>query len=357
MSQNENMHKVEVGEIRKVETNLIGKQEVFRMLALAESLSLPVLLLGPPGVAKTKTVTDYALAAHPGEDSHGKVFILETDEGSKPAEIKGFPDMQKLLVENKFQRYSAIAEAEFVVINEVDKANGGLRNAMLGVMNEKIVFNGKEQTPCKWKAFVATCNEIPKEEEGNPFWDRFILKMTVSRMTAGDMMKYYEKGDKEFCDQIQLKIPTMDEIRAVEVPGKKLQIFLNKVREKCTDRTLSFVPLLTKAVSLVYGYAVDKALVKVAEIVAGRQVAQELGKVLYTKEMKDVMDKIDLIPGITDPDQLRSTIDQLNTLIEKYYTAGKIKDEDIEDIKKVLLEKTKDHVVAKEVTFEEIESI
>ena len=49
-------------EVRNIETSLINKEEVFKMLALAESTGLPLLLVGQPGVAKTKTVLEYAKA-------------------------------------------------------------------------------------------------------------------------------------------------------------------------------------------------------------------------------------------------------------------------------------------------------
>jgi hypothetical protein len=37
-------------EVRQIETSLINKEEVFKMLALAEATGLPLLLVGEPGV-------------------------------------------------------------------------------------------------------------------------------------------------------------------------------------------------------------------------------------------------------------------------------------------------------------------
>jgi len=352
--------KVEVrsGQVRSINTNLLGKEEAFRLLALAEALNLPILFVGKPGVAKTGTVISYGEGYYGNshEEAMKHTFILETDEGTKPAEVKGFPDMQKLLVENKFEKYAPIAEADFIVINEVDKASGGLRNALLGVMNERIVFNGKDKVPCSWKVFVATCNEIPQEEVGNPFWDRFVIKHEMSRMSAGEVLKYYELGDKTHRKDVKVLIPTKGEIRNVvkSINPKKLELFVSKTREHCTDRTLCYVPELAAAASLVYNTSIDKALVKVAEIVAGRTVANELGKVLHTPEMKEIMDLSNLIPGITDQDQLIETIEKINGKIEGFYKSKRISKDDIEEIKKVLLEVTKDHPIAQEIDFDEL---
>ncbi len=345
-------------EVRTIRTNLLGKEEAFKLLALAEALNLPILFVGEPGVAKTGTVISYGEGYYGNshEEAMKHTFILETDEGTKPAEVKGYPDMQKLLVENKFEKYAPISEADFIIINEVDKASGGLRNAMLGVMNERIVFNGKDKVPCRWKVFVATCNVIPEEEKGSPFWDRFVIKHQMSRLNAGDILKYYSLGDKTYRKDVKVNIPTKQEIRdkIKEINPKKLEIFVSKTREVCTDRTLCYVPELTAAAALVYNTSIDKALVKVAEIVAGRAIANELGKVLHTPEMKEIMDLCNFIPAITDQDQLIETIEKINGKIDGFFKSGKINKDDVEEIKKVLLEVTKDHPIAQEIDFDEI---
>lgn len=82
-------------EVRAVETSLINKEEAFKMLALAEATGLPCLFVGDPGVAKTKTVIEYAKAwlnrdgKMSAQDFAQKIYILETDEGTKASEIKG----------------------------------------------------------------------------------------------------------------------------------------------------------------------------------------------------------------------------------------------------------------------------
>ena len=47
-------------ETRIIKTKLVGKDEVFNVLALGEVTGLPVLLLGDPGVGKTAVVEGLA---------------------------------------------------------------------------------------------------------------------------------------------------------------------------------------------------------------------------------------------------------------------------------------------------------
>jgi MoxR-like ATPase len=325
-------------EVRTIETSLINKEEVFKMLALAESTGLPLLLVGQPGVAKTKTVIEYAKAwlnrdgKMTPQDFANKIYILETDEGTKASEIKGMPDLGKLFTENKYELAAPIAEAEIVVINEVDKASSAIRNAMLGVMNEKFLFNGKHKIPCKWKLFVATCNEIPKEEQDSPFWDRFMLKMTVNRVSAGELVKYYQKGARDYKEKFQIGIPTKAEIDSFEVPANKLEKYLEVGYQHSSDRTLTFVPSLTKAVSFIWDISLDKAMVKTAQIMISQTAGSELQNKLMSPEVKAVMSKVEMLHSYSSNEQLELAVAEIESLINTYTSRGIMDVSQVEEI-------------------------
>jgi MoxR-like ATPase len=325
-------------EVRNIETSLINKEEVFKMLALAEATGLPLLLVGEPGVAKTKTIIDYAKAwlnrdsKMTQQDFMNKIYVLETDEGTKASEIKGMPDLQTLFTENKYELNTPIADADIVIINEVDKASSAIRNAMLGVMNEKFLFNGKHKIPCKWKLFVATCNEIPKEEKDSPFWDRFMLKMEVSRVSAGEMSKYYAKGAREYRESFKIGIPNKAEMTTVEIPSKKLDKYLEVGYTKSSDRTLTFVPNLAKAVSYIWDISVDKALVKTAQIMIDQTAGSELQNKLMSAEVKAVMSKVEMLQSHTTNEQLELAVAEIESLVNAYTTRGVLDESQVEEI-------------------------
>lgn len=324
--------------VRNIETSLINKEEVFKMLALAEATRLPCLLIGSPGTAKTKTVIEYAKAwlnkdgKMTSEDFANKIYILETDEGTKASEIKGMPDLSKLFTENKYEVAAPIAEAEIVIINEVDKASSAIRNAMLGVMNEKFLFNGKHKIPCKWKLFIATCNEIPKEEKNSPFWDRFMLKHTVNRVSSGELSKYYSKGAREYKEKFNIAIPTKSEIDQVNIPVNKLDKYLEVGYGSSSDRTLTFVPMLTKAVTYIWNVSVDKALVKTAQIMISQTAGSELQNKLMSAEVKTVMSKVDMLQSYKTNDQLELALGEIENLINTYTTRDIMDQSQVEEI-------------------------
>ena len=329
-------------EIRNIETSLINKEEVFKMLALAEATGLPLLLVGEPGVAKTKTVIEYAKAwlnkdgKMTAEDFANKIYVLETDEGTKASEIKGIPDLGKLFTDNKYELSTPIADAEIVVINEVDKASSAIRNAMLGVMNEKFLFNGKHKIPCKWKLFVATCNEIPKEEINSPFWDRFMLKLKVNRVTAGELVKYYEKGAREYREKFSIGIPNKAEMSTLEVPVKKMEKYLEVGYQSSSDRTLTFVPGLTKAVSYIWDISIDKALVKTAQIMIGQTAGSELQNKLMSPEVKAVMSKVEMLRSHNNNESLELAIAEIEGLINTYTSRGIMDVGQVEEIEQTM---------------------
>jgi len=325
-------------EVRSIETSLINKEEVFKMLALAEATGLPLLLVGEPGVAKTKTIIDYAKAwlnkdgKMTEQDFMNKIYVLETDEGTKASEIKGMPDLERLFTDNKYDLNTPIADAEIVVINEVDKASSAIRNAMLGVMNEKFLFNGKHKIPCKWKLFVATCNEIPKEEANSPFWDRFMLKMTVNRVSAGEMAKYYDKGARNYRENFNIGIPNKAEIASVEIPTKKLEKYLEVGYAKSSDRTLTFVPNLTRAVSYIWDISIDKSLVKTAQIMIDQTAGSELQNKLMSAEVKAVMSKVEMLHSHSNNEALELAVAEIESLINAYATRGVMDVGQVEEI-------------------------
>ena len=203
---------------------------------------------------------------------------------------------------------------------------------MLGVMNEKFLFNGKHKIPCKWKLFVATCNEIPKDEVNSPFWDRFMLKMTVNRVSAGDMSKYYSKGARNYRESFTIGIPNEAELSTVELASKKLDKYLEVGYNKSSDRTLTFVPRLTKAVSYIWDISVDKALVKTAQIMINQNAASELQNKLMSPEVKAVMSKVEMLHSHSNNEALELAVAEIESLINAYTTRGVMDEGQVEEI-------------------------
>ncbi len=323
---------------RVITTELEGREEAFRVLAVAEAIGKPCLLIGVPGTAKTQTLMDYSKAYYGGDAMMAidKTFILETDEGTKSAEVKGRIDIGSLVKENQYVINSPIVGAEYVLINEIDKASAGLRNSLLGVMNEKFLFNGENKVPCSWKVFCATANEIPEEELNSPFWDRFVFKANISRITKTQLVNYYTKqSGAGKSRQISIEIPTADEISNIvaNMDIEKLKIVIDACHSKLSDRTLSYLPRLIAAVGVVYGKGINQAIVKTAELLCGYEVSKALGKKLEPAEISAIRSKIELLAGYRDVKSIITEVANIRKELERVKALpGVITESDYNDV-------------------------
>jgi ribosomal protein S20 len=267
------------------------------------------------------------------------------------------PDLEQLFTHNKYDLNTPIADAEIVVINEVDKASSAIRNAMLGVMNEKFLFNGKHKIPCKWKLFVATCNSIPKDEEHSPFWDRFILKMTVNRVSPGEMSKYYAAGARDYRESFKVNIPNQTEINNFNISNKKLDKYLEIAYSKNSDRTLTFVPKLAKAVAYVWETSVDKALIKTAQIMVSQSAGSELQNKLITPEIKNVMSKVEMLITHSKPEALELAVAEIESLINTYTSKGIMDEDQVQEVEQTMTAILEKHPAHKKEMNSEFEAI
>jgi MoxR-like ATPase len=317
---------------RKIITNLMKKEETFKVMALGEALNTPILLIGPPGVAKTAAVIDFAKSAVGGMNTTD-LFLLETDEGTRSNAIKGNVDIEALTTKNTYSIDAPITTSKVVVINEVDKASASLRNSLLGVMNERILFNGSKQTKCIWTNFIATCNEIPDDEKDSPFWDRFLVTHEVGRLSRNEMLKYYKKGGKEFKQEHEVTLPEPSDIDAITLDEDKLQKILDKTHDKLSDRSLSFLPIFVKNVMCVWGFSQNKALIKTAELLVDKNTAKELASILVAPEIRAIYDIIDAIGSCMSNSEYNVQYDRLDAAFKVAENANLIGPDDAEDMK------------------------
>ena len=319
---------------RTISTNLAKKSALFNVLALAEAISLPVLLIGKPGVAKTAAVMDYAKAAKGGTLGNSDVFLLETDEGTRSTAVKGNLDMKELTINKNYKIKSPIADAEFVIINEIDKASPALRNSLLGVMNEKVIFNGEEKKSCIWNTFVATCNSIPEDEKDSPFWDRFALTFQVDRLRESEMQEYFANGGRSSLQDYVVNLPDAGQVEAniKKLDGKKIKKVLDLVYDKLSDRTISYIPTLVANIMAVYVTSQDRAFIKAVELLVGKTEAGILAKSIMSKELRQLYDKVDMIASATNDDAYRRIMKEVNDMGTALQQSGKLSPEDQADI-------------------------
>ncbi len=172
----------------KIEEELSGlffeRKEEIRGLIVGLLSREHVLLLGPPGAAKSELAEELCsriLWDGGGGDRVG-YFRWLLSRTSTPEEIFG-PVSLRALEEDSYRRKTKgkIPEARIAFLDEVFECNSAVLNGLLSVLNERLFFNDGEPTTIPLEMVVAASNEPPEErEELAALFDRFLLRYVVS---------------------------------------------------------------------------------------------------------------------------------------------------------------------------------
>jgi MoxR-like ATPase len=155
---------------------LLERDAAVRLVLLAALAGEHVLLIGPPGTAKSE------LARRLHRCLEGAPYFERLlTRFSTPEELFG-PLSLKALEDDRYERLTAgfMPEAGVAFLDEVFKANSAILNALLTLLNEREFDNGSGRVRTPLVSVIGASNELPADESLLAFFDRFLLRVPVA---------------------------------------------------------------------------------------------------------------------------------------------------------------------------------
>jgi len=153
---------------------LIDREQLAELIVLAAVAQEHLLIIGPPGTAKSAVVRRAAAAIG------GRYFEYLLGRFTEPAELFGPVDLRKLregMVETDVA--GMLPEAEVAFLDEIFLGSTAILNTLLGVLNERRFRRGHTDLPCPLRVCVGAANALPEDESLAAFADRFLLHTFV----------------------------------------------------------------------------------------------------------------------------------------------------------------------------------
>ena len=162
----------------------IDRDDIIDAMLAALASGNHVLLLGEPGTGKSALVNALNKSI-----SGASMFSWLLTKASPPEELLG-PLSLKALENDEFKRITTgkLPEAHIAFLDEIWKANSTILNALLGILNERVFYNGPTPTTVPLLAAFGASNEYPTDTELAALWDRFLVKFWIDRLSDADKL-------------------------------------------------------------------------------------------------------------------------------------------------------------------------
>ncbi len=155
--------------------NLIERDIPIRLALLAAVAGEHLLLIGPPGTAKSDIAQRLRSAFQ-----NASFFERLLTRFTVPEELFG-PMSIKALEADRYERQiqGYLPTASVAFLDEIFKANSAILNALLTLLNERAFDNGTQRIPVPLLCAIGASNELPEGSELEALYDRFLLRCHV----------------------------------------------------------------------------------------------------------------------------------------------------------------------------------
>src|SRR5687768_8373261 len=174
---------------RALNSHFLDKQEIIRLLNICAIAGEHMVLVGPPGTAKSAIIRMFARLIDARYFEYLLTRFTEPNELFGPVDIKEFR-------EGRYVRRSEnmLPSAEIVFLDEIFKSNSAILNSLLTVINERKFANGPNIVQVPLISLYAASNEVPNDESLAAMFDRFLLRVLSDNLDSYHFGELMAKG-------------------------------------------------------------------------------------------------------------------------------------------------------------------
>jgi MoxR-like ATPase len=168
----------------------IGRDEVVDLLGIGALCHEHVLVIGPPGTAKTSLLERFCRTL----DTTPFTYLLT--RFTEPAEIFGPIDVRRFQDESIYtvNVTGMLPAARVAFLDEVFQGSSAILNTLLTLINERTFHNGRETLHTPLVTLVGSSNDIPDDPVLAAFSDRFLLRRNLGYVADEEMDDLLDLG-------------------------------------------------------------------------------------------------------------------------------------------------------------------
>lgn len=168
--------------------DLVERQDAIRLVLLAALSGEHLLLIGPPGTAKSLVARRLHRVVKGGSYfEHLLTRFTVPEELFGPLSIKA---LENDTYQRKIENYLPTASVAF--LDEIFKANSAILNALLTLLNEREFDNGNQRIKTPIISVIGASNELPEGSDLMALYDRFLLRYVVGPVSDQGFSKLLE---------------------------------------------------------------------------------------------------------------------------------------------------------------------
>lgn len=174
---------------RALDERYLDKAELVRLLLVTLVAGEHMLIVGPPGTAKS------ALVRHLARLVDARYFEYLLTRFSEPNEIFGPIDIKAFREGTYVRRVEAmLPDADIVFLDEIFKSNSAILNALLSILNERRFFTGSASIRVPLSSLYGATNEVPNDDALGAVFDRFLVRASSENLDSFHFHGLVERG-------------------------------------------------------------------------------------------------------------------------------------------------------------------